>query len=388
MVKFLFLLPSLIAFSALTFLAFYIYFKNPYNYLNKIFIIFLLCSAFWAFAEAAIDTRDSPEWALFWTKVAALGWIFLGPTYIHFILILTRRMKMLLRLPVLFLIYVPALVFLYFTWRTDFILTYDFTKRGMLWDVPVGRFFWLFAIWAFGMFIVSFSLLITFIRKTKVKSEKTRVRFVLVSIVVPIIIIFSISVIPPLLGIYTVTQIVLEQIVVPLVALFLGGFITYAIMKYKLFIISSTIAIPSIVSTMCEALIVTNPDGFVEMVNRAASRLFGYSEEELVGVHIRTLFARNQEWDRFQRHGFRGVVSGKPLENFETVLSTKKGIPIISNLFISPLYSAGREPTGVVILVNDIRERKRLLARLKETTKELNTVKSQLERKLGSLSNR
>ncbi len=51
-----------------------------------------------------------------------------------------------------------------------------------------------------------------------------------------------------------------------------------------------------IVSSIADALIVTNLSGKIKQVNRAALELFGYTESELIGQPISMIFAAETEW--------------------------------------------------------------------------------------------
>ena len=128
----------------------------------------------------------------------------------------------------------------------------------------------------------------------------------------------------------------------------------------------------SILKSMLDVVIVTNPDGTIRTVNRAALELLGYSEKELVGQPVGTIFEEEEEEEEEEEAFFRGTGLAKlvregAVRNVELTLLSKSGerIPVVFN------GSVIREEDGrlaaVVGVARDIRERKRAEEALRES---------------------
>ena len=85
------------AFSLLFFLSlviyiywgFYIIRLNPKESINMLFLFGAILLSIWSFGFAAGNTAPDIETALFWKRIAAIGWTTVYSAVLHFILLLT-----------------------------------------------------------------------------------------------------------------------------------------------------------------------------------------------------------------------------------------------------------------------------------------------------------
>ena len=123
----------------------------------------------------------------------------------------------------------------------------------------------------------------------------------------------------------------------------------------------------AIVESSDDAIISKNLDGTIVTWNAAASRIFGYSPEEIIGKSILTLIPPDLQ------HEEPGIIarlkSGERIEHFETIRLKKNGERMDVSLTISPI----RDNTGKVIgaskILRDISDRKRLQESLLQAEK-------------------
>ncbi|MGB6691851.1 MAG: PAS domain S-box protein [Terracidiphilus sp.] len=115
--------------------------------------------------------------------------------------------------------------------------------------------------------------------------------------------------------------------------------------------------ISAIVDSCQDAIIGKDLDGIITSWNPAATRIFGYRPEEMVGRSILTLIPaelRDEEPEILRK-----IRAGERIESYETVRVTKTGERVFLSLTISPI----RDPTGRVIgaskIAHDISERRR-----------------------------
>ena len=123
----------------------------------------------------------------------------------------------------------------------------------------------------------------------------------------------------------------------------------------------------NIIGSMNDTLIVVSPEGQVLLMNRAACRLLGYGEDELVGQPVETIFG-----EEAQRKNtlLRELHKKGNLQSTERTYRSKDGrnIPV---LFSASEISTGAALAGYVLVANDIGERKRAERKLLQTQAEL-----------------
>jgi PAS domain S-box-containing protein len=122
--------------------------------------------------------------------------------------------------------------------------------------------------------------------------------------------------------------------------------------------------IEKIISSMAEALIVTNTKGKIKSVNHSVEVLFGYSESELVGKDISLLIADENFCHRVER--YFSVSEGEPLSDVEVNCCTKSGIWIMVSFSCSLIetdisqQNEGNFSTKEIVFIGrDITERQR-----------------------------
>lgn len=114
----------------------------------------------------------------------------------------------------------------------------------------------------------------------------------------------------------------------------------------------------AIVESSDDAIVSKTLEGRIQSWNGGASRIFGYSAEEIIGKPITTIIP--PELHEEERRILERVRSGERLEHFDTIRVTKDGRRIPISLTVSPI----RDPSGVIVgaskVARDISERKRV----------------------------
>jgi PAS domain S-box-containing protein len=119
----------------------------------------------------------------------------------------------------------------------------------------------------------------------------------------------------------------------------------------------------AIIESSIDAIISEDLDGIITSWNWGAAKLFGYSEDEMIGRSVRRLIPtdRQDEEDRIidiARHG-------ESLQKFETLRQAKDGRLINVSITASPIKNAAGEITGLSKLVHDTTEAKKTEARFR-----------------------
>ena len=113
----------------------------------------------------------------------------------------------------------------------------------------------------------------------------------------------------------------------------------------------------SVLNSMNDAVVVTEPDGKIRKINDAAVRLFGYTEAEIAGKPGAMLIAE-PERDAFS-------LDASSTEGRETVICTASGQTIPVSLSSSPIAAVDPQFQGFIFVVRNITDRKRAERRIR-----------------------
>jgi diguanylate cyclase (GGDEF)-like protein/PAS domain S-box-containing protein len=120
----------------------------------------------------------------------------------------------------------------------------------------------------------------------------------------------------------------------------------------------------TIVEAATDAILSTSLDGVIESWNPGAERLFGYSAEEAVGMHVLRLVPRELR-DHALRL-LRQVAGGEAAEGIEARRLARDGRAVDIALNLSPMRAPDGTTTGVAAVVRDISGSKQLEDQLRE----------------------
>jgi PAS domain S-box-containing protein len=114
----------------------------------------------------------------------------------------------------------------------------------------------------------------------------------------------------------------------------------------------------AIVESSDEVIVSKNLDGIITSWNAAASRVFGYTAEEMIGQSILKLIP--EELQHEEKIFIEKLKSGQRIEQFETRRITKSGQMLDVLLTLSPVRDAHGEVVGASKILRDVSVAKRL----------------------------
>jgi two-component system sensor histidine kinase DegS len=124
-----------------------------------------------------------------------------------------------------------------------------------------------------------------------------------------------------------------------------------------------------IVRSSQDAIYSVSPDNRFTSWNPSATRIYGYSPEEIEGKSSAILYAPDRLDERARLRKL--VYSGQSISQYETVHVRKDGSRLNASLTYSPIFDASGHITGISAIVRDITERTQIMARLEEQQKAL-----------------
>jgi len=134
------------------------------------------------------------------------------------------------------------------------------------------------------------------------------------------------------------------------------------------------VMLAAIIENSDDAIISKTLDGYVTSWNYGAYRVFGYTEEEMIGQHITKLIPayRLQEEDEI----ITNIKNGNRIEHFETIRLHKQGHELDISLTISPIKDLNGVIVGASKIARDITEEKRAKETINQQVKKLEILNS------------
>ena len=114
----------------------------------------------------------------------------------------------------------------------------------------------------------------------------------------------------------------------------------------------------AIVESSDDVIVSKDLNGIIRSWNGSATRLFGYSADEMIGKSILKLIPEELHSD--ETTIMENIRAGRPVEHFETVRRTKSGQLLEVSLTVSPIRDMSGRVIGASKILRDISARKRL----------------------------
>ena len=229
-----------------------------------------------------------------------------------------------------------------------------------------GRLMPIFLIFFFGVLIAQLAEYVFEYRRTEDRERRARLR----DLIAAFVIVYTASIdFTPMLG-------WMHRPVgyVPVIAFV--AFAWQSIRRHRLRPITAARAAREILETMADALFMLDADGRIRVINDAARKLFGYEDVEILGRSIDILEPR--DFEATISRTLRDMLRRGPQRDHERVFRDKDGHHIDVSISVSPVHEEEIEE-GAVVIVRDIRERKRATEELHELLRKLRESNAELE---------
>jgi PAS domain S-box-containing protein len=120
----------------------------------------------------------------------------------------------------------------------------------------------------------------------------------------------------------------------------------------------------AVIDSSDDAIVTKNLDSIITSWNRAAERMFGYTEEEAVGRSIRMIIP--QELQSEEDSVLARIRAGETVDHYETARLKKDGTRLAISLTISPIRDEAGKIVGASKIARDITESARLRAEARQ----------------------
>ncbi|WP_312105197.1 EAL domain-containing protein [Lachnoclostridium sp.] len=113
----------------------------------------------------------------------------------------------------------------------------------------------------------------------------------------------------------------------------------------------------NIISNISDALVVTDANLCIETVNEATKKMFGYTEEELIGSSVSIFFPQIQE--QVVEHWKNTIITHRQYSDYEVIIHSKgkNAIPVLISSTVMTEENSGQ--VHFVCIAKDISERKK-----------------------------
>jgi PAS domain S-box-containing protein len=145
----------------------------------------------------------------------------------------------------------------------------------------------------------------------------------------------------------------------------------------------------AIIESSDDAIIGKTLDGVISSWNRGATRIFGYSAEEIIGKPITTIIPPDLHEE--ERAILAKLRAGERVEHFDTVRVAKGGRRVDISLTVSPVRDAHGAIVGASKVARDVTDRKRTERELRDANRRkdefLATLAHELRNPLAPIRN-
>ncbi len=312
---------------------------------NRYFFFIVVSFSFWMLGYTFIYSATDPETAFFWYRVSSLGWTFMPVFILHFCVDFTEVNRYLkTRWPLLLMYILPVILFVKSITGILFARGFEW-RNGVIYEIPAddSPWFWLYMIYNIVFMLLSFFLLIRFMFRTGSARKRKQAMVIIISFVISLVSVYGFNVINLILKLNL-------PVIGHLSFLFSVAGIWFAISRYKLMVMSTTIATEKVLSTMMDLMILLDPEHKIILVNRQVGNSLGYDMNDLLGRDIIDFIAG--DFTESTPETF-----DETFQNREVIFCTKNKQIVPVNLSASTIYDDFNEKVGTVIVGHDIRDK-------------------------------
>ncbi len=125
--------------------------------------------------------------------------------------------------------------------------------------------------------------------------------------------------------------------------------------------------VSNIIKSMIDSLLVVSPDGVIQRTNEAATKLLGYSNDEIVGKNVNQIFSQKSE---NAEEELQNLLNSEIVKDYDIQYKSKSGDLLPMSLSASSIKGAKTKTSGTVCVAKDMREYIRLAKKAEQAIEE------------------
>ena len=329
-------------------IGFFVYALKPSSNVHRLFLAVMVLATYWAAGEFFIWQASSLEGVEFWLRFSSF-WPLTIAIGSHFILEFTGELQGINKRRntiIIVCIYLTALLISVIGLFTGCLYTAAFSPEIGYYYLPVHENPFCLVGISYTAFIMLWAFLVGFIswRYTEPGIKHTQNSLLFAGIIITIFFGMLSGIVLPIFHIYIPNLVFIGFV-------FLSILIVYAMRHYGLFVLSPETAVPEIMKTMPDGLILVDSGGNIVAANESAENIFPSLKSSPAGISAESLVSP-------ANYGtIKDLITKKgEISDFEI------GLPGKTTRYISVSGSIVRDkggnPSGAVLIVRDITERK------------------------------
>lgn len=350
------------------FLGIYSYKINSKSKANQVFLNLSILCALWSGGYAMMLISENINIAFLWRTVSVLGYCFVSGHWLYFTYVLNNERKRKREQLIVILAHVPAILLFLCNVIVEPSLT--MVKKNYGWiDVAPNLFGQIANNICSVIFYISGIIILYFQIKHSTKNRiKKQNIIILLSCSISIATGIFTDTILPIFGVILFPSAVLTGTIA------LGG-VCYAINKHRFMLSTSSYISEYVYDIVNECIFVLNEDFTIQSCNKTSLNITGYEFKELKSIIFGELiYYENIDFNIMMEQGY--------IKNVEVNLRKKDGSYTICELSSTIIYDEYNDMLGILILLYDISERKRVAEIEKEYTLKLEETNLELKNQI------
>lgn len=323
------------------------------------FLLLLFVSSVMSVAHFFIINTSSSEVFEFWYHWDHLALTLIPPLELAFAIAYVGKEGMLIKHWFVLLNYTPLFFILYLLWNTSLIQINDINEATLTsWGYAIkpGPYLNLFTLYHLVYYIPAYILMIRFYFKEADRLLKKQALLIIIALLIPTAGgvffqgimpgFFNISAFPASGPLVTITNLI----------------ITFALIRYGVSIFTPITLTSTVLKTITEAIVAFDNSYRIKYLNPAAEGLLNYSQKQLLGLPLRTIFSSDKEYfNLVQKISSAFTISYPEIHESQIVNSNQQLIPV--SWSISPIIEEGKS-IGHILVMTDITKIKNYIFRL------------------------
>lgn len=326
--------------------AFDIYSRHYENPTARFFARFALLAFFASIFEYSLRIAFTLELAGLLNRFSASLWSFVFPAFAHFCLIFSKKDPFLKKWFALPILYLPAgLLSVLFLFTNFMYVRHDIYHFGIA-NQPAPL-YWLFVLnTVVYVFWGAVLLMSEYLSNQQIIERAQAALIAIGSIIAGVVGLITDEILPLIQGYRIAPPTCVFDIAI------LISFIYLAMRRYALFAISPALAADIIIETMPDAMVMTDLEGRVILVNEEAHKYFKVKKEKIVGSPIEELFLNKDKYSVLYE---KLVFKNKEISRYAVDLLDPLGETIPSLINANKVRDALGASMGIVYIIRDIR---------------------------------